>query len=144
VDWNLDLFRLALHGHDPALDERADDRLAVGGRGGAPQGGDVRSPPANRRSLLRAQDRRRCGEEADVRGLEAFLFSQRALPLPLKRAGHPAVLRLDRLERAEGALGFVTRPLEPLGPVRVPLGPLGLKAPRPPVGSLAEPRAPVP
>jgi hypothetical protein len=101
----------------------ADDRLAVGGRGGgcAPQGGDVRSQPANRRSLLGAQDRWLCGEEAGVLSLEARLFGQRSLPLPLERAGHQPGLGLDRIKLAESTLRLVLCPLEPLCP-------LGLKA----------------
>ena len=121
-----------------------DDRLAVGRRGGGrlPQGGDVRRQPADRRSLLGTQDRRLGGEEAGVLGLELFLFGQRRFPLPLERAGHQPVLGLDRIELAEGTLGFVTRSFEPLRPVPVALCPLGLKALRPPGGSLPGPRAP--
>jgi hypothetical protein len=76
VDLDLDLFRLALHGHDDALDELAEDRLAVGRRGSGrvPQRGDVRREPANRRALLGAQDRRLGGEKAGMLGLKALLF----------------------------------------------------------------------
>src|SRR5439155_16576983 len=104
---------------DHFLDQQADDPLAVSRRRrrDLPQRWQLPGQGPNLLTLHGRQTFGLAAAEARVLFLQPTLLLQGLFPAPLQRAGHQAVLRLDRIVLPACPLDLVTGPLQLLLPM---------------------------